>query len=186
MALALVDSNLPIQSTHCFRRRELISADPRQLWQIKSGIVRTLTWNDEGQVCVLGFWGLNDVVGQSLSNIDFYQIECLTPVTACLLAPVYRCQRDVLLSYLKRTEQLLTIVQMRSVRSRLVSFLNYLAQQFGQETDQGTLLNFHLTHQDIADVINSNRVTITRLMGALHEQGKICWHRKRFLIIHSH
>ena len=104
-------------------------------------------------------------------------------MTAGLLSPNYYCHRSELLSYLRRTEQLLQIVQMRSVKDRLVCFLNYLIHQFGQQVEDGILLNFHLTHQDIADVINSSRVTVTRLMGDLHRQGKICWYRKRFLLI---
>lgn len=183
MALALPLDNLSIQTTCTYKRRDLIPAAPAELWQIQTGVVRTLTWDDEGNVSVLGFWGNGDIVGQPLSDIQFYHIECLTPVTACLLFPGYRCQRDRLLRYLKRTEQLLSIAQLRSVKKRLVHFLNYLAQQFGETTDQGIALNFHLTHQDIADVIGSSRVTVTRIMGDLSEQGQIQWHQKRFLLL---
>lgn len=184
MVLALDAQTQITQASHCFKRRELFPLSYSQLWRIETGLVRTLTWDTQGHVFVLGLWSTGDVVGPSLSDAEFYRIECLSSVTACLLSPSYHCHRSELLSYLRRTEQLLQIAQMRSVKDRLICFLDYLVHQFGQEVDQGIRLKFHLTHQDIADVINSSRVTVTRLMGDLHRQGKISWYRKRFLFMH--
>jgi len=168
-----------------FKRRETIPSGTKQLWRIETGMVRTLTWDDQGNIFVLGFWGHDDVVGHPLSHSEPYRIECLSPVTAYPLAPDYQCHHDMLVAYLHRTKQLLQITQIKSVKQRLVCLLDYLVQQFGQETERGGLLNFYLTHQDIADVTSSSRVTITRLMGDLHRQGTICWQRNRSLLVSS-
>ncbi|ABG53855.1 putative transcriptional regulator, Crp/Fnr family [Trichodesmium erythraeum IMS101] len=42
-----------------------------------------------------------------------------------------------------------------------------LKQEFGQSVPNGTRLNIHLIHQDIAAAIGTTRVTITRLLGKL-------------------
>lgn len=170
-------------SIETFKRRETIPSGNKQLWRIETGMVRTLTWDDQGNIFVLGFWGDDDVVGQPLSRSEPYRIECLSPVRAYPLSPHYQCHHDMLVAYLHRTKQLLQIAQIKSVQQRLVCLLDYLVQQFGQETERGGLLNFYLTHQDIADVTSSSRVTITRLMGDLHQQGKICWQRNRSLLV---
>ncbi|MEB3210103.1 MAG: Crp/Fnr family transcriptional regulator [Leptolyngbyaceae bacterium] len=188
MVLALDHQYCDHQTPYHFSRRELLPFSHKQLWLIESGIVRSLTWDLDGRVFVLGLWGNGDVVGQTLSGSEHYQLECLSPVTARQLPISYYCQRNELLSYLKRTEKFLIISQMRSVSDRLVHFLEYFAYQFGTATGNSFLLNIYLTHQDIADTINSSRVTVTRLMGKLHRKGYVRWHRdkrKRFLVIQN-
>lgn len=76
---------LPKLSRHKFKRHDLIPLRKSLLWQIDSGVVRTLTWDEERAIATLGFWGSRDVVGQPLSQIDPYQIECLTSVEAWIL-----------------------------------------------------------------------------------------------------
>ncbi len=183
MVVALDVKTHAEEQLHHFKRRDCFPFSYSQLWEIETGIVRTLAWDDQGHLFVLGLWGAGDVVGKPLSNADVYRIECLSAVTARLLPVGYHCHRSELLSYLRRTEHLLQISQLRSVGDRLSSLLDFLAHQFGQKTDQGVLLNFHLTHQDIADIVGSSRVTITRFLNRFHQDGKICWHRKRFLLI---
>jgi len=176
------------ESIERYRRREFLPYRYNQLWRIESGMVRTVTWGLDGQVFVLGLWSTGDIIGQYLSGTEECQLECLSSVVVCRLPFSYHCHRGELLSYLRRTKKLLQISQMRSVSDRLNYFLDYFAQQFGIETNDGFLLTVHLTHQDIADVTNSSRVTITRLMGKLHQQGRIGWRRekrKRFLIVRS-
>lgn len=178
MVLALDTNNCREQPVYHFKRRELFPSTHHQLWKIEMGFVRTLTWDTQGHIFVLGLWSDGDVVGSALSDSEHYQIECLSSVKAHPLPIHYHCHRNELLQYLRRTEQLLQIMQMRSVKERLGALLNYLARQFGQQGDRGTVLNVRLTHQDIADVIGSSRVTVTRMMGEFHSQGQLLWHRR--------
>lgn len=39
------------------------------VWLIEQGTVRTLTWNDNGQVTTVGFWGQGDIVGLPLTRL---------------------------------------------------------------------------------------------------------------------
>jgi CRP-like cAMP-binding protein len=61
-----------------FSHRDLIPLQPNSLWRIERGVVRPLTWTETGTPVTLGYWGAGDVVGQPLSRISLYQIECLT------------------------------------------------------------------------------------------------------------
>jgi CRP-like cAMP-binding protein len=61
-------------------------------------------------------------------------------------------------------------------------FLRWLKQNFGQKVAQGSRLSIRLTHQEIANVCGTTRVTISRLMGKLKQQGKITYDRERHII----
>ncbi|GAB4343182.1 MAG: hypothetical protein OHK0047_35600 [Leptolyngbyaceae cyanobacterium] len=74
---------------------------------------------------------------------------------------------------LQQTESLLAIYGQIRVEERLHSLLMLLKQAIGQPVEQGTRLRARLTHQDFASACCTTRVTMTRLLGKLQEQGKI-------------
>jgi CRP-like cAMP-binding protein len=39
-------------------------------WLIETGVVKTYTWNEEGNQIILGYWGMGDLIGQPLSIGD--------------------------------------------------------------------------------------------------------------------
>ena len=65
---------------------------------------------------------------------------------------------------------------------RLTKLLVWLAQKFGTQVLQGVLINLRLTHQELADMIGSTRVTVTRLLNQLDKE-KIIVRPCRFSII---
>jgi CRP-like cAMP-binding protein len=69
---------------------------------------------------------------------------------------------------------LLSALGQRRTVDRLWSLLNLLIEEYGEPCDQGYCLPWSLTHAQIGNVIGATRVTITRLMGRLREQGLIC------------
>jgi len=156
-----------------FQSKALIPAQPDALWRIDSGVVRTLTWEEDGQVITLGFWGKGDVVGQPLSRKTPYQMECLTPVQVHELQSAEDYLQHALLLHAWRSEKLLSILHQSSVTERLQQLLEWLADQFGYPTPYGTLLKLALTHQDFADTIGATRVTITRLFKRLEKAGQL-------------
>jgi len=56
---------------------------------------------------------------------------------------------------------------------RLLGFLTLLIEEFGEPSSEGYCLPFPLTHAQIGSAIGSTRVTVTRLMGKLRQQGLI-------------
>jgi CRP-like cAMP-binding protein len=141
-----------------------------RLWQIESGYVRSLTWNDIGTITALGIWGTGDIVGHCLSSIQPYQIECLSPV---VVREVSLDCTHLLLSHIQQMEQLLSLAHIQQTSARLMSLLEWLAQRFGQLNSQGYLIDIPLTHQSIAELIGTTRVTVTRLLNELERTEKI-------------
>ncbi len=94
-----------------FKRRELLPLKSECLWKIEEGIVRTFTWNEEGRTTTLGFWGKGAIVGRPLSKLEFYQIECLTPVQISQMPPDFSSLHDALLIQMREREKSSDLVE---------------------------------------------------------------------------
>ncbi|AFY66543.1 Crp/Fnr family transcriptional regulator [Geitlerinema sp. PCC 7407] len=166
-----------------FARRSNLPLLPNQLWQIHSGVVRTLTWTEAGEVVTLGLWGPGDVLGIPLSSADPLQAECVTEVVARSLQPQDWPQvTDALLRHARQTEELLSMVRSGPVQATLIQVLNWLAQRFGNEHDHGRRIALRITHQELADLVGSTRVTVTKLLSTLERQGFIHRHQRQIVV----
>ncbi len=67
----------------------------------------------------------------------------------------------------------LSALGQRRTIDRLLSFLTLLIEEYGEPTETGYCLPYPLTHSQIGSAIGSTRVTVTRLIGKLRQQGLI-------------
>jgi CRP-like cAMP-binding protein len=157
-----------------FKQRSFLPLKQNVLWKIETGVVRIVTWHEDGTLVTLGVWGPGDIVGQAFSRVEPYQIECLTRVEAAIL-PLegWFPLTEVMLAHIQQAEELMIIRSYKTVEIMLIKLLGWLAKKFGREVETGQLIDLRLTHQDIADLLNSTRVTITRILTQLEEQGLI-------------
>lgn len=165
-----------------FSRQDLIPLQPDSLWRIERGKIRTVTWTEAGTLITLGYWGPGDLIGQPLSRISPYQIECLTSVEISLVL-LCNLELDAILSQAQQTEELLKIVRQERIYLRLQQLLNWLAGKFGRPANQGTLIELPLTHQAIAEAIGTSRVTVTRLLEAFEQKGLIVRFRRHIILL---
>ncbi|NET13300.1 MAG: Crp/Fnr family transcriptional regulator [Okeania sp. SIO1H6] len=171
---------------HQFKRRQLIPLTDILLWRIDAGVVRTLTKNEEENTITLGFWGTGDIVGQPLFPSYPYQVECLTIVEASILPRGYFYTQEVMLSHIQKTQELLRIIHSRKIKLRLLRLLRWLADRFGNQLPDGKILDIRLTHQELADIIGTSRVTVTRLLNQFEKEQKIGWSQNNCLILFNH
>ncbi len=169
-----------------FPRRSLLPLGRDYLWQIETGVVRTLTWFEDGTTVTLGLWGAGDVVGRVLSKEDPYQIECLTPVEATVL-PLDRWHQvnEALILHIQQFQEFVKILHRRSVDAALLELLTWLAKKFGHEVEQGQLIELGLTHQELAEILGTTRVTVTRLLNEFEKQGIIERLPRKFIVLHE-
>jgi len=143
-------------------------------WLIETGVVKTYTWNEEGNQIILGYWGMGDLIGQPLSMVSPYEMQCCTPVKVQRIPPALWCSWGQCLSHhCQQGEELLLINRCEPICKRLHLFLIWLANKFGHPMEHGWQIGFRLTHQELADAIGSSRVTVTRLLSQLEQQGAI-------------
>jgi CRP-like cAMP-binding protein len=176
-----------------FKRRETLPSEESALWQIETGAVRAFTFTEDATPIPLGFWGTGDVVGQLLSRIQPYQIECLTEVKAYRLksGQFWRSEssqcwqmNQVMLGHLYQMQELLQI-RSGQIPQRLQHLLEWLAYKFGRHTEHGQQIELRLTHQDIAEAIGTTRVTVTRLLRQFEQKGLVSLSRQQGILLHQ-
>jgi len=154
------------------------------LWLILDGVVKSYTVSKEGSLITLGFWGIEDLVGESLSKVVPYTLRCLGIVKAI---SVHRDRWDAfsrnLLYHAQQTQQLSYIVRNNRIAKRLWLLLEWLAVKFGREIEQGRLIDFKLTHQELADAIGTTRITVTKTLIQFEQEGLILRPRTKCIII---
>ncbi|NEQ24351.1 MAG: Crp/Fnr family transcriptional regulator [Microcoleus sp. SIO2G3] len=182
MLVAPVYVSPPIR--RIFSRHDLVPQEPNFLWRIEQGVVRTLCWSEEGTAIASGYWGQKDVVGQPLSSNKPYQIQCLTPVEVSLIPDyLWHQELDAIRLHAQQTEEILNIVRSKQVYQRLKQLLFWLAQKFGRRVEQGTLIDLPITHQDIADMIGTTRVTVTRELQKFEQEGIITRPYRKYILL---
>jgi CRP-like cAMP-binding protein len=156
-----------------FERNCVISPVNQAYWLIREGFVRTVTWDMDGNIVILGIWGSGDVISYDLSAISPYQIECLSSVKLLRIdAPSNLAQ--VLLAHYRCTEELLNITHTRQISRRLLKLLQWLGDRFGHVTTEGRIqITLRLTHQQLAEILGTTRVTVTRLLGLLQKENVV-------------
>ncbi len=75
------------------------------------------------------------------------------------------------------------MISQRRVYDRLLQLLLMLKQEVGQVTPDGVRLEVRLTHQQLANLLGTTRVTITRLLGDLRQEGWLSIDRTRHFVI---
>jgi CRP-like cAMP-binding protein len=68
---------------------------------------------------------------------------------------------------------LLSALGQRRTIDRLLGFLTLLVEEYGEPAQDKVILPWPLTHAQIGSAIGSTRVTVTRLMGRLRQQGML-------------
>lgn len=171
---------------YTFGSKETIALKPDAFWLLKRGVVKTFTWNKEGTVVALGYWGPEDVIGQPLSSVDPYQILCLTRVEALYIPQTqWSWLSKSICRSIQQTEKLLCIIRSERMYQRLLGILSWLAQKFGRPVRQGRLIDLRLTHQELAELAGTTRVTVSRLLGQFEQDGIISRPRRHAILLHN-
>ena len=156
------------------------------IWLIVDGVVKTFSITKSGISITLGFWGSKDVVGTSLSNINSYRIKCMSDVKAIAIAPNQQNKIVAELIYnQQQTQQLTYILRNTRIAKRLWLFLKWLGFKFGRVTQQGQLIDFKLTHQELAEAIGTTRITITKTLNQFETEGLILRPKTKCIILKS-
>jgi CRP-like cAMP-binding protein len=157
-----------------FTLRSMVPCDNGRLFRITHGVVRTLTYLDDGSPLVLGVWGAEDVVGSLLSSVNPYYIECFTAVEGIFFVPEDTASVAAWMKpHLQQVEELMIIRSHKTIDVKLIRLLSWLAHRFGGEGERSPIINLRMTHQDLAELAGTTRVTITRTLGHLESQGII-------------
>ncbi|AVH73679.1 PAS domain-containing protein [Nostoc sp. 'Lobaria pulmonaria (5183) cyanobiont'] len=176
---------------HKYAKGETIALNPLVIWYVSQGFVKLSTYCETGEEVLIGLATAGMVFGSSLTSLNIYQATALADVE---LVPIYTVEvaASPTLSHtllpkinqrLQQTESFLVICGRRRVQDRLYHLLQLLKREVGETVPEGTRLSVRFTHEDIASACCTTRVTITRLMGKLQEEGTIGFDLKKHIIL---
>jgi CRP/FNR family transcriptional regulator len=179
-------------STQNFLRgQELFNPSTGQgmVYIVRSGCIRLYKVLPDGRSINLGLLGPNTIFTQedTADGIASGSIaEALVDSTVsiveaaslgALIADSPELAHAIVAGMTRRVTELQTLVEHLLVRDtavRLATTLIGLAQRFGRPTAEGmTAIALPLTHQGLANMIGSNRVTVTRKLLELQEAGHV-------------
>jgi CRP/FNR family cyclic AMP-dependent transcriptional regulator len=185
-----------------FRRRSPIYREGQisdGMYIMLSGIARLTCLNRKDERILLEVLGPGDVVGiPSLLPDVRHNIRCdaFTDCQLGMISPKALIEDIVGLPFrdfgialkltLGRWWQLL-VRHSNSIEQglpeRILIALLDLASKFGVRDARGTILNVHLTHQDIAELVNASRPRVTTYLKQLAREGVLIQEGRRIIIL---
>ena len=179
---------LPLQQ---YGRGDEISTSDSDIWQVYRGVVQLNKIRSNGTEIVLGWVTANGTFGNNLDRSALYRVVALSDVYVKRYSlqdvighpPLARQFFAQFSDRLIKSQQLLSIVAIKSVEERLKQLLLMLKQEIGQPVTGGVRLQVRFTHQHLAEVLNTTRVTVTRILGSFQNQGLIYFDDRRHIVI---
>nr|WP_235927086.1 helix-turn-helix domain-containing protein [Gloeocapsopsis dulcis] len=178
---------------YVYLKGELIPLKPQVIWQVDQGLVKLSTLSETGEEIVVGLAGPGMPFGVDLTSLHTYQAIALSQVqllcysfSELAASPLLAAQvLPQINQRLRQSEALLAIFGQRRVKDRFEQLLQLLKQEIGQPTDRGIRLSVRFTHQELAEACSTTRVTITRLLGKLQEEGKVSIDAKNHIVLNE-
>ena len=169
----------------------------KKLYLLVNGKVKLSMLSAEGKEKVLTILQEGDIFGE-LSLFD----EDPHPLTAevvddarLLIIPWNEMEKMIqnrpslaikIIEALSKKTRLLTSqvreLVFQDAAGRLASLISRLADDFGREIEEGTVIDLVLTHQEIANLIGSSRVTVTKLINRFIDDGLLTIKKRKIII----
>jgi CRP-like cAMP-binding protein len=159
--------------------------DAASLYVVNYGVLKAVVPTSLGRDRIADLYGPGDVLGLAAldggrhpETVVAVHEACLTPIDP-QQAMNDRKLRDYVVRamarQLRRSREMIDEAEM-PVGARVTRAFLRLSSQFGQPSDEAdgmVKLPLALTHEDLADLTGSSRVTITRILGELRGDGAL-------------
>ena len=189
----------PIIEIYEARKAIFCPGDPAQrIYCLVKGAIKLSKLNESREI-TLALLSPNSLVGvlpliTTFNSEQLYQAVALTSVEV-LCVPVNQFQLalqeepelcifivEELSKRLLQAQEMIEILVHPNPGFRVVRFLLFLGSNFGVSTTDGIEIELKLTHQMLAQIINSSRVTVTRILGHLRQKQLILVAQKKITI----
>lgn len=185
-----------------FNRKDVVASqfvNTDKLYLIESGYVKVVSYTGKGDAQIQHIYGPHEVFPMTriplprekpisyFKNLDFIALgEVVVREKACHDFEKLLAERPIVLLPLVTQQYFifdrLYNISLDSAQQRVAYRLLTLGGRFGTEQDGHTIINLHITIQEIADTINVSRETTGRILNELESKGYIMLSRKSILI----
>lgn len=191
----ILAQKLPHLLVRSYARGETIttSADIEGVYFIKQGFVKRFAIKNDGSINVLGISGSGEMIGiahmlHTLSSRRAYDGEEIYYIEAINDVEIYAMPEEQLLSTLAENEafykDLFTMVSsqyasdlwllenrsLSSAMKRVAHLLIFYLERYGQKSADGWRLVVPLTQQDLADILDLTRETVSLAISELRNK----------------
>lgn len=153
------------------------------IYLIEEGVIRTgFRYGVNGDVKVAGFYGVNHLVSYEMLPQEEFFIDAQTD---CSLAKVKIDLRVDSGYFLARARHDLSFAEATSVGNlthKVYKTLLWIGEKFGAKHDFGLEIQFHVSQQCLAEVLNTWRTSITPQLRHLEAQDAIIINRRRIIV----
>lgn len=171
-------------------------APSEAIYFIEKGRVRLTRLSPEGKTVILALLGPGDLIGEAAWESGEHDSYAETLEES----RIYQISRDAFQNFIRENPEFgLRLIQIlgirlkqaqariedlvfRQVPSRVARLLLSLAESHGKVTPNGIRVEFPLTHQEIADLVGSSRVTVTQILNRFRSSQWIEIESKRVTI----
>jgi CRP/FNR family transcriptional regulator len=166
------------------------------IYFIEQGRVRLTRLSPDGRTVILALlgpgdmfgeaaWdcGEHDCYGETLEEARLYQLSRESFEQLVRQNPDFGLRLIQVIGFrLKQAQARIEDLVFRQVPSRVARLLVSLAEHHGKVTPNGIRVEFPLTHQEIADMVGSSRVTVTQVLNKFRSSRWIGIESKRVTI----
>ena len=158
--------------------------DASSLYIVNHGVLKAVVPTSLGRDRIADLYGPGDVLGvatiesgRHAETVEAVHDACLTPLDPQQAMNDRRLRDYIVRSLarqLRRSREAIDDAEL-PVGARVTRAFLRLAERFGQSADDqtGVKLPLALTHEDLASLTGSSRVTITRILGELRNEGAL-------------
>jgi len=162
------------------------------IYVVNSGVLKAVVPTSLGRDRIADLYGPGDVLGLAAieggthaETVQAVHDACLTPLDPSQAMNDRRLRDYILRSMarqLRRSREAIDDAEL-PVGARVTRNFLRLTERFGQDADsfEGVKLPLALTHEDLASLTGSSRVTITRILGELRSEGALSGTRGVYL-----
>lgn len=81
--------------------------------------------------------------------------------------------------------QMIGILSHKNTKKRIIQLLMILIKEFGKIEEHKITIPFHLSHQTIANITGSQRITVSKIIGSLKEGKCIQYSGKKLIVCNA-
>lgn len=170
-----------------------IPLSSQEIWILLQGLVILSTFFSDGSEASLSLVYPDMSFGLPLTQVDPYEAIALTNVALIRLNQIEVENSPSLAQEifqqinrrLQTTEALLVVMHHNSVSCRLQALLLLLTKEIGEQTPEGIRLGVRLSHQQLADLVGTTRVTVTKTLKSLRKTGWLSLDPTQHFILHE-
>jgi CRP/FNR family transcriptional regulator len=165
---------------------------------VESGRVKTYKLTSEGKEVIFNIVNPGEILGLAevlLNCPRMRYAETLCDTTLWVMSKkqlfdLFYSNNDlcfknmwILTQQLLRYQNIVEDLAVLPVRDRVIKLLVRLCKELGIQKENYTIIDFPITHEEIAQMVGSTRQTVTLILNELRKKGILTWKQKKIKIL---